>query len=196
MLNDYMSAGGKSSGNINYQEKSTSGEQNGFFSNIEVYQSANFYCDVTIRGSLILTAPLPIISGGTGRSTVGATGQALVSTGSALTYVDVVKSVTLNTSAIPFLFVNSGTSSTITNTGTFTLNALTTGTGDHVVLQTSPILKTNVGLDDKLPKPSPKSQLRSTVVGSEITVVLLLKFIARPAHTGPDENEGSGKAFI
>ena len=146
MLNDYMSAGGKSSGNINYQEKSTSGEQNGFFSNIEVYQSANFYCDVTIRGSLILTAPLPIISGGTGRSTVGATGQALVSTGSALTYVDVVKSVTLNTSAIPFLFVNSGTSSTITNTGTFTLNALTTGTGDHVVLQTSPILKTNVGL--------------------------------------------------
>jgi len=141
-----MSAGGKSSGNINYQEKSTSGEQNGFFSNIEVYQSANFYCDVTIRGSLILTAPLPIISGGTGRSTVGATGQALVSTGSALTYVDVVKSVTLNTSAIPFLFVNSGTSSTITNTGTFTLNALTTGTGDHVVLQTSPILKTNVGL--------------------------------------------------
>ena len=31
-----MSAGGKSAGYLNYQEKSTSGEQNGYFSNIEV----------------------------------------------------------------------------------------------------------------------------------------------------------------
>jgi hypothetical protein len=141
-----MSAGGKSAGNLNYQEKSTSGEQNGYFSNIEVYQSAIFYCDVTFKGSLILSAPLPIISGGTGLTAVGAVGKALFSTGSALTYSEVVTSVTLDTASVPFIFVNSSTSSTITNTGTFTLTANTTGTGDFVVLQTSPILKTNVGL--------------------------------------------------
>ena len=141
-----MSAGGKSGGNINYQEKTTSGEQNGYFSNIEVYQSANFYCDVKIKGTLILSVPLPIISGGTGLSTLGAAGKGLLSTGSALAYSDVVTSVTLDTASVPFIFVNSSNSSTITNTGTFTLTANTTGTGDHVVLQTSPILKTNVGL--------------------------------------------------
>jgi len=141
-----MSAGGKSAGNLNYQEKSTSGEQNGYFSNIEVYQSAIFYCDVTFKGSLILSAPLPIISGGTGLTAVGAVGKALFSTGSALTYSEVVTSVTLDTASVPFIFVNSSTRSTITNTGTFTLTANTTGTGNFVVLQTSPILKTNVGL--------------------------------------------------
>ena len=141
-----MSAGGKSGGNINYQEKTTSGEQNGYFSNIEVYQSATFYCDVKIKGTLILSVPLPIISGGTGLSTLGAAGKGLLSTGSALAYSDVVTSVTLDTASVPFIFVNSSNSSTITNTGTFTLTANTTGTGDHVVLQTSPILKTNVGL--------------------------------------------------
>ena len=141
-----MSAGGKSGGNINYQEKTTSGEQNGYFSNIEVYQSATFYCDVKIKGTLILSVPLPIISGGTGLSTLGAAGKGLLSTGSALAYSDVVTSVTLDTASVPFIFVNSSNSSTITNTGTFTLTANTTGTGDHVVLQTSPILKTNVSL--------------------------------------------------